>query len=392
METADIVLLHLGVLIICAKLSTALFRRLKQPPVIGLLLLGIVLGPSAIDWIESDRVINWIAKIGVLFLLFEAGLETDVARIREQSREALLPALGGILIPFGFGMGLSALFGFDRLHQLVMGTIFVATSVSVSVATLMEINRLRSPEGRCIVNAAIIDDIVGILVVSFVFGLAAVKGGQEGVLRVVLIEAGDIVGFFIIIFLFGYFLIGRLFHNIKRIGLDSSVLSIGIAIIFLYAWLAEESGVAAITGAYFAGLFLGQTDYSHKIREGIGTLGKTFFADIFFINIGLSINLLNQDAGLVFTGLFIITALLGKFGGSWLGARFTGFDGSRSLRIGIGMMPRGEVALIIANMALQQGFIRRGDLSATILMVVISTLITPILLKTAFTRLRKKTF
>ena len=383
------ILLHLAIIIFFSKILGAVAKKMKQPPVVGMLLLGIVLGPTLLHFIEPDEVIMWIAKVGVLFLLFEAGLETDIKRIKEDSRQALLPAFGGIALPFFLGFALIYFTNYNISQALIVGVILTATSVSVSVMTLLDLGKLKGIEGRCIVNSAIIDDIVGILLLTFIFGFTS-GAGESGVGFTISII--KIFGFFIVAFLIGIFILQPFFLNLKKILLDNVVISLAIAVVLLYSWLAEMAGLAAITGAYFAGLFLGQTQHKHALNIGITNIGKSFFVDVFFVSIGLQFNFFKIEAEPTFLILFILFAIFGKMIGSGLGARLTKFDTVRSFRIGAGMIPRGEVALIVANMALVKGVISTDILSATILMVIVSALVTPLLLKFGFTKLKKSSF
>jgi len=383
------ILLHLAIIIFFSKILGAIARKLKQPPVIGMLLLGIVLGPTLLHFIEPDEVIMWIAKVGVLFLLFEAGLETNIKRIKEDSKQALLPAFGGIVLPFSLGLALIYFTNHNITQALAVGVIFTATSVSVSVMTLLELGKLKSIEGRCIVNSAIIDDIVGILLLTFIFGIISGTGESGSGLTVSIIK---IIGFFIVASIIGVFILKPFFFNLKKILLDNVVISLAIAVVLLYSWLAEMAGLAAITGAYFAGLFLGQTQHKHAINIGITNIGKSFFVDVFFVSIGLQFDLFEIEAKPIFLLLFILLAIFGKIIGSGLGARITKFDAVRSFRIGSGMIPRGEVALIVANMALAKGLISTEILSATILLVIISALVTPLMLKFSFNKFKKSSF
>lgn len=383
------IMLKLALIIISAKILASLSKRFKQPPVISLLLLGIVIGPTALDLVEPCHVIQWIGQIGVLFLLFEAGLETDLKKLKNESKQAFLPALGGIIIPFILGFLLSSLTGNPLSQNLVVGVIFTATSVSVSVMTLLDLGKLKGMEGRCIVNAAILDDIVGIMLLTIVFGLL---GGEGGASSGILISFIKIIIFFVVIIIVGTFLIKPIFSNLRNFMLDNSVVSIAVAILMIYSWFAEETGLAAITGAYFAGLFLGQTEYGNSIRQGVSALGKSFFVDVFFIGIGLEFNLLELNAEPIFLIVFTLLAIFGKMLGSGLGARLNNYDYVRAFRIGSGMIPRGEVALIVANMAAARGLIKGDVLSATIIMVIVSAIVTPFLLKLGFTGLKRKSF
>ena len=381
------ILLNLAIIIFFSKVLGAISRKLKQPPVIGMLLLGVILGPTILNVIEPDEVIRWIAKIGVLFLLFEAGLETNLKRIKQDSKQALMPAFGGIITPFIFGFVLSYLIYRNFGEALVVGVILTATSVSVSVMTLIDLDKIKGIEGRCIVNAAIIDDIVGILLLTFIFGLTVKTANMNMALSL-----GKILAFFVLSFIFGMYVLQPFFLNLKKVMMDNVVISLAIASVLLYAWFAEKTGLAAITGAYFAGLFLGQTQYRRQVHEGISSVGKSFFVDVFFVNIGLGFDLFSIEAHPLFLLGFVLLAILTKFFGAGLGAKISHFDTIRAFRIGAGMIPRGEVALIIANMAMEKQIISADILSATILTVIISAFFTPLLLKFGFTKLQGKTF
>lgn len=383
------ILLHLAIIIFFSKILGALSRKLKQPPVIGMLLLGILLGPTFLHFIEPDAIISWIAEIGVLFLLFEAGLETDLKRIKKDSQQAIFPAAGGIVLPFILGSGFTY-FIFHNIYQaLLVGVIFTATSVSVSVMTLIDLKKLKGLEGRCIVNSAIIDDIIGILLLTFIFGITSHSTSSHGTLTISIVK---IIAFFVIAFAMGIYVLQPFFLNLKKILLDNVVISLAIAVVLLYSWIAEASGLAAITGAYFAGLFLGQTHHKEKVQVGITNIGKSFFVDVFFVNIGLEFNLFDIEAEPLFLTGFVLLAIFGKMIGSGLGAKLSNFDWVRSFRIGSGMIPRGEVALIVANMALEKGLVSTDILSATIMMVILSALITPFLLKLGFIKMGRKSF
>lgn len=383
------ILLNLAIIIFLSKILGAISSRFKQPPVIGMLILGVVLGPTVFHLIEPNEIINWIGKLGALFLLFEAGLETDIKRIKADSKQAMLPAIGGIILPFGLGFLISWLVSHDMTQSLVLGVIFTATSVSVSVMTLIDLNKLKSIEGRCIVNAAIIDDIVGIILLTFIFGITTNVGGGFSAMAMPLLKIGI---FFIFSLAVGIYVFKPIFVNLKKIAMDNVVVSLAIAVVLLYSWFAEHNGLAAITGAYFAGIIMGQTNHRHQIQEGMSTVGKSFFVDVFFVSIGLEFNLLEIEAEPIFLISFILLAVLGKIIGSGLGARLTGMDNIRATRIGVGMIPRGEVALIVSNMAVAKNLIHTDILSATILMVIVSAVLTPFLLKYVFTKFEQKAF
>jgi Kef-type K+ transport system membrane component KefB len=388
------IFLQLGLILILTNFARALFIRLKIPYVIALIIIGVLLGPSFFGFVSRNNTFEWIAQVGILILIFEAGITTDVKRIIEESKKASLPAFGGVLVPFIFGFTLSRLFHYDVAASMFIGTIFTATSISISVITLIDVGKLNSIEGRCIVNSAIIDDVLGIILVSFVIGLTVKNTGTATHFyqNELFIATGNIVVFFIVTIAAGLFLIPRIFANTQKLHIENSLLSITLAIIFIYSWFAEHSGLAAITGAYLAGLFIGQTDFSKVLNHELAQVGKSFFIDIFFVSIGLSLNLKGLSIRPFYLVLFVVLALLSKIIGCGLGAKLSRFDNTRALRIGIGMVPRGEVALIIAAMGLKRSLITNDLLSATVIMVIITSLLTPFMIKFSYTTLKKTSF
>ncbi len=370
-------LLHLAIILILSKYIAAVSLKFKMPPVLGMIIVGIIIGPSALDIVKTDIVIQWLAKLGVILLLFTAGLETDLVQMKSQGKASLLTATGGVLLPFVLGYFTSKFFDLDNYSATLIGTVLMATSVSVTVMTLIEMKRLHSSEGTTVLGAAIIDDIMGILMLTFVFGLH----GGEGEISFAVFK---IIGYFIIATLFGFFLFKPILRFTKKLKVESGVLTTALSLCFLYAWGAEKSGIAEITGAYIAGLFIGQTRFKRTVSEGIETLGQSFFVAIFFINIGLETHLNTISGNPLFIILIIIFAVIGKMFGAGIGAKIGGFSLTQSSRIGIGMIPRGEVALIISSMALARGIFTQTEYSTVVLVVIFTAVLTPPLLKFAF--------
>ncbi|MFA5499125.1 MAG: cation:proton antiporter [Candidatus Cloacimonadia bacterium] len=392
-EVMDLVL-KIAVVLVFTNLLRAFSIRLKIPPVVSLIFLGIVIGPSVLNFLEPCMTIDWIAQVGVLFLIFEAGIQTNLQKLKDESKMAFLPALGGVLLPFIGGFALSYVYTSDLYESLFIGTIFTATSISISVITLIELDKLKTIEGRCIVNAAIIDDILGILLVSIISGFAiksevASSGFFQNTTVITLIK---MVIFFIVAFLVGIFVLPLVYENSKKLKLEASILSLSVAIIFIYSWFAENFGLAAIIGAFLAGIFIGQTEYQHRIDSEIAQVGKSFFVDFFFIGIGLKLHLSELTINPIFLILFLLIAIISKALGAGLGARMGHFDTTRAIRIGLGMVPRGEVALIIGSMALSRNLITDDIFSATVIMVLVTSTLPPFLIKYSFTKLKKDTF
>jgi Kef-type K+ transport system membrane component KefB len=221
---------------------------------------------------------QWISEVGILLLIFGAGVETNINRQIQESKKAITPAIGGMTLPFVSGFILSYLYGYPFMTSLLVGTIFTATSISISLITLLEINKLNSIEGRCILNSAIIDDILGIIVISMIFSLSLVQEGSSSLLYKAMGMTMVKIIFFFIISLFS-----RKIHYLKSIAnsnklkLDSNILSLSVAVIFIYSWFADRLGLASIIGAFISGLVLGQTKFKEHIHSGMVNMGKSFF-------------------------------------------------------------------------------------------------------------------
>jgi len=374
METSHHILLHIALILIFTKIIASLSVRLKQPPIIGFILFGLIMGPKMLNIIQPDVVIEWLSQVGVLLLLFQAGLETDLKELKKQGKVALLATAGGVIIPFFCGYFLSQGFFHDTSHALFTGTMLVATSVGVTVMTLLDMKSLRTKEGTTIMGAAILDDIIGIIILTFVVGFSQ-KGGHIG------LSIGKIFGFFILAFLAGNFLIRPIIYYAKKLEVEFSLISVGLGLAFIFSWLAKILGVAEITGAYLAGLFLGQTTARRIIYEGIEEIGQIFFVAIFFVNIGLQTDINITQLHWGFTILFILFGVLSKILGAGSGAFIGGYNWRSSLTVGAGMVPRGEVVLVIASLALQHHVIEQYEFSNVVLLVLATAIITPVMLK-----------
>lgn len=359
-----------------------------------------------------EDIIKVLAELGVLFLMLLAGLETDLKQMMKVGKVAAYAALGGVIAPMAFGIGVTLIL-LPRVGiytAIFAGTILTATSVSITAQTLKELGKLRSKEGTTILGAAVIDDIVGIIILSLViaFNPAKLVGGAahskqyetwqnwltelfnlpetaSKVLGVVLLILA-IVLFFYVFFLFGMKYFQKLMDFIARLPTSQGVFAFTITIALFYAWSAEYVGaVAAITGTYMAGVILGQTTFHREIQEKLSVITYAFFVPIFFINIGLEANARTLSGDLLwYTIAIAIAAIVAKVGGCFLGAKIGGFTMTESLRVGMGMVSRGEVGLIVASVGLSAGIVGREIFSSMVIMVLVTTLVTPILLKLSF--------
>jgi len=369
-----LILAEVALIIIFSKVFSDLASRVKQPPVLGMLILGLLLGPSGFHIIIPNEVINTFSEIGVLILLFMVGLETNIKP--KEGKIASVIAVNGVLVPFLLGFLTGLLFHRSLPQSLILGTILTATSVSVTIMTLMDIGKLTTPEGKIVLAAAIIDDVIGIIFLTIIL---CVLGTAISPWITIL----KLIGFFVAAYLVGLFFL-LVFGWAERLKAREAVLAIAFGMMLIYAFMATNLGIAAITGAYIAGFILRRTKYKKTILSGMDTIGHSIFICFFFVDIGLKTNLAAIGGNYLFLIVFFLCAIAGKIGGSLIGTSVTHLKPKRGVRVGIGMIPRGEVALAIASIALSQGLIQQADFSSVVVMVIVSALITPVLLKWSF--------
>ncbi|MCT4592752.1 MAG: cation:proton antiporter [Anaeromicrobium sp.] len=369
-------LLHIGIILLGAQIGGIISRRLRQPVVLGQIIVGILLG---INLIEKTELVSQLAEIGVIFLMFIAGLEADVDELKASGKSSTAIAILGVVVPMGLVSGAAYLMGQSMASSIILGLISIATSVSISVQTLKEIGFLRSKQGIAILGAAIIDDIIGIILLTLTIGMVR-PNAHSGVFSVII----KIITFFIITFVLGYIIIKVVLKIHHKFNLRRVIVSYSLIFCLLLAYLSEDLGVAAVTGAYFAGVILSMTPYRHKISHDIQIVSDSFFTPIFFVSIGLGVELNELGYGILFSLILVLLGIIGKIFGCGFGARATGFSLRESLQVGIGMVPRAEVSIIIANLALSLNLIGDKEFSSAIVLVVATTLMTPSLLKWSF--------
>jgi len=386
-------ILALIIIIPAAKIGGYLSARLKQPSVLGELLAGLILGPTLLDMLHVWPVfsadqhlgesITLMAELGVLLLMMLAGLELHLSELLKSGKVAALAGSLGVIIPLGLGWGIAVLFGAASSEALFIGLTLAATSVSISAQTLMELNVLQSRVGLAMLGAAVFDDILVILALSVSFILV---GGAAGGLSSVIITILSMIGYLVVASLLGFWLLPRLSRWIDRLPISQGMLAFALITSLIYAWAAEVvGGMAAITGAFLVGLFLARTPFKERIEAGVSALAYGFFVPIFFINIGLEVNMRTIGGGTLWFALIItLVAVLSKLAGSGLGARLGGFSARESWQLGIGMVSRGEVGLIVASFALAEGLLSLENFSVVVFMVIMATLVTPPMLRASF--------
>lgn len=383
-------ILDVALIILATKLFGIVSKRVDMPEVVGSLVAGLLLGPSLLNLVQPSEFLSMLSELGVILLMFSAGLQTDVDELKKSGKAAFFVALIGVLVPLGGGYALAAAFhpSGSPLEHMFVGTVFTATSVSISVETLKELGKLSTRSGNAILGAALIDDVLGLVLLTLITGASA--GGES--LWIVLLK---IVAFFVVTLVLGFFLhkgiqkwMASARWNRKRFAV------ISVAFCFFYAYVAEDIfGVADIIGAFCAGLIIAKTVRAVYVQSQCETLSYMFLSPIFFASVGLKVSLSSMDANVVLLSvLAILVAVVTKVVGCGLGAKLFHYTNAESLRIGVGMISRGEVALIVANKGIAGGLMPAVFLAPMVLMVVVSTIVTPIMLRAVYPKNAKKDY
>ena len=321
-----------------------------------------------------------IAQIGSVILLFAIGLETNLRQFLKYAGPATAVALGGVVLPFALGSGATVLFGFAdgflSSEALFMGALMTATSVGITARVLADLKSLDRPEGVTILAAAVVDDVLGILVLTVVVGASAASSFSAGAIGIVAIKA---IGFWLGLTAIGIWAAPYIERAINKLRSDGAGLVLTLALAFLAAGAAELAGLAFIIGAFSIGLALSATELAHKVERELSGIIQ-FIVPIFFVVMGMLVDVGSMTSAVIFGIVLSVLAILSKVLGSGIPALLTGFNFLGSARIGVGMTPRGEVALIIAGIGLSQGIIGQNLFGVSIMMTIITTLIAPIIL------------
>lgn len=387
-----VVFKDLAIIIIAAKFFGILARKCKAPQVVGEIIAGLIIGPSILGLVNQSDFLIEMAEIGVIILMFSAGLETDLKDLMKTGPIAALIACSGVFIPLVCGALLYMAFygvspwGSEEFYKAVfVGTILTATSVSITVEALKEMGKLKGKVGTTILSAAIIDDVIGIIVLTFVMGF---KSPDSNPLSVVF----NTVLFFIFAIVVGFIcykifkMVDNRYPHTRRIPIA------GLALCLAMAYIAEKYfGIADITGAYVAGIILCSIRDSEYIASKMDTNSYILFGPVFFASIGLKTNLDSLNASiLIFSIAFVAVGLVSKIVGCGIMAKICKFNMSDSLKIGVGMMTRGEVALIVSQKGLSVGLLTPVYFTSVILLIIISSIATPIILKLLYAKDERK--
>jgi Kef-type K+ transport system membrane component KefB len=381
MEVPEFLFVLVAILV-TAKLLGELAEKVGQPAVLGELLAGVLLGSSVFGVLDHDlprmHVIQLLADIGVVLLLFQIGLETNLPRLLKVGPASTLVALVGVALPFVMGYGVARALGLETLVAVVCGAALTATSVGITARVLSDLGRLQEPESQIVLGAAVIDDIIGLIILAVV---ANIMAGGAVTLAGIALTTAIAFGFVAAVLVLGRFIIPPLFDLLSRVGREETLGTMALAFAFIIAFLADRAGSALIVGAFAAGLVLGPTRHAHVVEHGVLRLSM-LFVPIFFVWVGAAVDVrtFTDPQVLMVGGSLIAVAVLGKFLAGF--APFW-FKGKKTV-IGVGMIPRGEVGLIFAQMGLTTGVLTSGLFSALTLMVMVTTFIAPPLLKLVF--------
>lgn len=385
METYEL-FKDLAIIILAAKACGLLARKLHAPMVVGEIIAGLLIGPSILGLVAQNDVLSVLAEIGVLMLMFNAGLGTDLRDLISTGPKAVLIACAGVAIPLlGGFLAYSCFYGFapsgsDKFYEaLFIGVIMTATSVSITVETLKELGKLKGKVGTTILSAAIVDDIIGIIVLTFVIGFKSSSASPVNVIR-------NTALFFVFAICVGI-IIYYIFKLLDAMSPHSRRIPIfGLALCFAMSYIAEKYfGIADITGAFVAGIILCNIKDSEYISEKMDISSYMLFGPIFFASIGLKTDISGISKKLLlFSVLFVVVALVTKIIGCGLMAKLCRFKNKEALKIGVGMMTRGEVALIVAQKGLAVKMIDSAYFTTVILLIISSSLITPLVMKALY--------
>jgi len=372
-------ILSLVCILFFTKIAGDLSVRLGQPAVLGKLIVGIILGPAVLGWIQNTDFIHYLSEIGVILLMFIAGLETDLEQLRKNWKPAFSVAVSGIIFPFIGGYGVAQMFGLNHQFSLFIGILFSATSVSISVQVLKDMNQLNSREGTTILGAAVVDDVLVVILLAMM--LSFLGSGES-------ISLGLIIGkkliFFIVIIVAGWLVVPRFLTLLSKLKVTEAVMTMALIICFAFSFFADFMGMAGIIGAFAAGIAISQTTFKHIVETKVEPIAYSIFVPVFFVSIGLHVSFEGIGTQIAFVIMLTVVAIVSKWIGGALGARITGFNKRSSWAIGSGMISRGEVALIIASTGLQAGLLLPEYFTSVVLAVIATTLAAPPMLKFFF--------
>ncbi|MES5926028.1 cation:proton antiporter [Bacillus cereus group sp. MG9] len=369
---------QIALILLSTKLAGDLSVRLGQPSVLGKLIVGIVIGPAIFGWIENSELLTQLSNVGVILLMFMAGLETDLEELNANRNSSLAVALGGIVLPFVGGYVAGLVVGMEQGNAVFLGLLLCATSVSISVQTLRDLGKMKTRESTTMLGAAVFDDILVVILLAFAMSFL---GTDDVNLTMIILKK---VVFFASIILIGWKGVPAIMRWLSPLRVSESIVSAALIICFSFAYFGELLGIAGIIGAFAAGIAISQTNYKHEVEKKVEPIAYAMFVPVFFVSIGMNITFDGIGDQIWFILALTVIAVFTKLIGCGFGARMTGFDAKSSAIIGAGMVSRGEVALIIAGTGLSSGLLAQDYFTAIVIVVILTTMITPPMLKYTF--------
>ncbi|MEH7377999.1 cation:proton antiporter [Neobacillus drentensis] len=375
---------ELAIILFASKIAGDICVKLGQPSVLGKLLIGVILGPAVLGLVSDTKTLEDLSQIGVILLMFIAGMETDLNEFKRTWKASTFVGISGIIVPLVSGYLAGILMNMTTFEALFLGLLLSATSVSISVQALKELNKMKSKEGTAILGAAVIDDVLVIIALAFLMSMA----GGEVNLSMMIIKK---VLFFMVAILVAWKVVPWVLKKFAPLKVTEPLVTGALIICFLFAYAAEITGVAAIIGAYIAGVAISQTEYKLQIFEKVETISYSIFVPIFFTSIGVAVSFdgISKNFGLIIG--FSILAILTKLIGAAMGAKIAHFSWKSSLGIGAAMVSRGEVALIIASIGLETKLISQELFAVLVVVVLVTTIVTPPMMKYFFSEGNKQT-
>ena len=380
----------LSVILLATLIGGQFSARLKLPAVVGELLAGIIVGPAVLNLVQPTEIIKVFSDIGVIFLMFLAGLDSDLKTLNKLLRPSVLVAGFGMIVPIIIAYVTGIIFAFSQAESLFLGLTFSATSVSISVAVLQEMGRLQGKEGMTILGAAVADDLLSILLLSIVSGLTGVSepGSNKG--KDLILSLLTKAAFLILLVFVSVYVIPRLINLSQRLTLPVPETLVAMIIVVLASWGAEKVGLSNVIGAFFAGLALNRTSAQKTLKKNFTVIGYSSFIPIFFVSIGLNMSIKGILNDFILFFVLVIGSVFSKLVGAGLGAKIAGFSNSSALLVGTGMVSRGEMALVVAQMGLTNHLLAPAAYSTVIGAIIMTTVVSPFLLKWSISKMAQK--
>lgn len=370
---------ELILILITTVLLGQLFSRLNMPAVIGQLLSGIILGPAILGWVHPDSIVALFSEFGVILLMFLAGLESDLDLLKKYFKLSFTVAAVGVILPVVFTGLASMAFGMKFLEALFIGIVFAATSVSISVVVLQEANKLHTRTGSAILGAAVVDDILAVVVLSL-FTTFSHEGGKSGVTDNFLINLLIEASYFIVVWLIYKWVAPHFMKAAEKLDVNYSVVIASLVLALAMAWAADFVGLSAVVGAFFGGLAIRQTPQYKEVNSSVSSIGYAIFIPVFFADIGLSMTFESFIQDIWFIIVMTILALASKFWAGKYSSEVFGFTKNEGNIVGAGMISRGEVALIVAQIGINHHLFPEDIYSSLILVIIVTTVLSPFIL------------